>query len=1072
MDKDGANTREDEEYWVRVQLLGQDDSSIWIERHSTQGLRKSDDEQTWTNIAGLDETGVEELDAELHLLMPARLGHLRFGKDATVTHVFSQLVGLDDLLLIADIAGKLAAALRTEATQVEKGQLRQQRDKTEEYKTQLKTEANDAVKRMTRYDEVIGEKRNLEAVKEFGVAVVKAITDGNKKLAEDLGIVPPQENALDAKAFEQKLKDLHGQVRSALDELDRPLSDLFKSSVGFVSPTEEEINELAGQLSTFEETAKKKVVARLTWAREEQKNEKAGLMLRAASYFSRTSPDCPVCTQDLTPVPQIRQELERLSEHAHEQHLQKTVDDLSSSLIGELGDIIEPSRRNESKQTLPARILSDWQVLKKMRFGGLLFPIAERYTQRIQGLAAEFEQSRAKRSRLAEGFFTEFPDAFSKLDTALDDAWGYISLCQCILKNKGEISRRLSALLLAQRGEEESLSEAIAKGRTLSDDLEVLEGVRDTARNLFQSVTIEVTHQNTIADDRNLADAMEAIKDLRKGVQAEIVSIVHQVEMEMKACFKLLYDREVLEFDCFTTGHPGNRDIKDEVNLYLRAGDQRIPFGPFCNAGRMRALTLAFVFALLKKSPGTLDVLVLDDPAMSLDDEHKTRFVDHVVAPLLGEKQIVLATHYERFYKRAADKFANAKCLVMTPRREASQAVGFEPGDLLQRVERALGEPSYSWRDAAVDLRRWVERTLCALSSYCPTPFAIYENNLPACIRAYDAITDRRIATDARTRILSVLTEGFVRRVHEMGHDEEVSEPDVRDVLKELKKCRKDTDQEINRLKQLYHHDRLGRAIDGRPSHEPLHLNGLRKTSLRIVRSAAAAENGQGIDWDEHDVALLNEVSVVILKVDTLAPIGFTGQYLILDPHSKPPENKDLVVVRSATGETYARRIWFEEDARIVLEGANPTSPCRPVWFTNGKHHIHRVAGVLFGQVLVSKGAEGDEWGKGEIHDTWFKDMVGIRVKGSSMEPVARNGQIVLVQKGTTVQKADLACVDTIDKGTFIKRCYPSGRDWILCSVNPNEMQDAIYLRADQIRAGCLYPLAGVLFEPDLITAQ
>ena len=108
------------------------------------------------------------------------------------------------------------------------------------------------------------------------------------------------------------------------------------------------------------------------------------------------------------------------------------------------------------------------------------------------------------------------------------------------------------------------------------------------------------------------------------------------------------------------------------------------------------------------------------------------------------------------------------------------------------------------------------------------------------------------------------------------------------------------------------------------PSHEALDLSyGLQKINLRIVRSAAAAENGEGIDWDEHDVPVLNEAAVAVLKTDALAPIGFIGQYLILDPRDKPPENSDLVVVSSGSGQAYARRIWFEEDARILLEGAN-----------------------------------------------------------------------------------------------------------------------------------------------------
>ena len=307
LDRDGATTKEDEEYWVRVQLLGRNGESTWIERHSVRGLRESDDAQTWVHITSLDEAGLDELDTELHFLMPARLGHLRFGKDATVIRVLSQLVGLDDLLLIAEIAHRLATELRRAATKLEKEQLRPQTAKTQEHVAELKEKASDGDNKMARYGEVTSAARNLERVREFGTAGAKAITEGNAKLAKDLGLVPPQEDTPDANAFERKIKDLHGQVHSALDELARPLSEVFKSSMGFVSPTDTELDALAQKLSVFENTAKHKVSTRLMWAREERKDEKADLMLLAASHFSPTSPDCPVCTQDLTPVPHIRQ---------------------------------------------------------------------------------------------------------------------------------------------------------------------------------------------------------------------------------------------------------------------------------------------------------------------------------------------------------------------------------------------------------------------------------------------------------------------------------------------------------------------------------------------------------------------------------------------------------------------------------------------------------------------------------------------------------------------------------------------------------------------------------------------
>ena len=104
MDETGANTPGNDEYWVALQLLGRNGAGeqreVWIQRHSERVLERSDDGENWASIRSISEAGVDELDAELHLLMPARIGHIRFGKETELLRVFSQVVGLDDLEVI------------------------------------------------------------------------------------------------------------------------------------------------------------------------------------------------------------------------------------------------------------------------------------------------------------------------------------------------------------------------------------------------------------------------------------------------------------------------------------------------------------------------------------------------------------------------------------------------------------------------------------------------------------------------------------------------------------------------------------------------------------------------------------------------------------------------------------------------------------------------------------------------------------------------------------------------------------------------------------------------------------
>jgi len=163
-------------------------------------------------------------------------------------------------------------------------------------------------------------------------------------------------------------------------------------------------------------------------------------------------------------------------------------------------------------------------------------------------------------------------------------------------------------------------------------------------------------------------------------------------------------------------------------------------------------VAISFVFAVLEESDKTISLLVLDDPAISLDDEHKARLLDHLISPSLGTRQVILSTHYERFYKQAEAYFLAAERLQLVPRRTSTDVVAFEPMDLLQRLTEALQSRGCSWREVGNNLRRWVERVLHALSAYCPQPFVVF-NDIPTSVATYKRMTDPQIATPARDKI-------------------------------------------------------------------------------------------------------------------------------------------------------------------------------------------------------------------------------------------------------------------------------------------------------------------------------
>jgi hypothetical protein len=120
----------------------------------------------------------------------------------------------------------------------------------------------------------------------------------------------------------------------------------------------------------------------------------------------------------------------------------------------------------------------------------------------------------------------------------------------------------------------------------------------------------------------------------------------------------------------------------------------------------------------------------------------------------------------------------------------------------------------------------------------------------------------------------------------------------------------------------------------------------------------------------------------------------------------------------------------------------------------------------LYGDVNVGARSSGEEWLPGRLPDGWFNSIAGVRVDGTSLEPVARNGQIVLIEildARTQLRNDMLACVSLLDNGDVIKRCFVQGRHCFLCAVNPVEREIPFAVELDAIVRA--YPLKGVLFE-------
>ncbi len=1073
-DSSGDSTAADSNFWVELCLKITKDTKatgeLWIKRHSETGLSMSDNGEDWKSIENLSDAGLNPLDVELHLLMPSKISQMRFGKVPDLIHLFSQIEGLDDLEEISDIAGSACASARREATKLTNG-LAQTKTSISEVSSKISSSENKNIKALPHFVNVTAETRASKDIDTLTQELGELSDNLRRQIATELGLDLPEDDSEELKGLKEQLAQLPGQVELAREKLAQPIEELFPSCFDFDSKqmSLEAIEILVSELDTFETNSQKQIQERLVWAKRQDDEPKLDLLRAAAEHYDPEKNKCPVCTQDLAPVPHISKKLIDLEELKNSPHLKQTLDDLARDILSQLDRIVSANQREAGSTSIKDRLLSDWTTLKNTYFAGHLKTIAELYDSAI-----EMEVNGGIPDSTSEPLSSAEEDdgpvsTFKAIKDGLAGARKYIELLRSAIQHREGIISRLQAILTGDSSQKDaaSLQSKLIGSRAACDDYkDAQEIIKDLATLKVSQETKNKTEKKA-STYRDLADALERIKALGQFVRLEIVNSVTSVEPVMKDNYSKLYDDELLPLDMLTTGHAANPSVRTEINAYLKVGNERVPVGPFSNAGRLRAIALSFFFALLEKSTDTIHLLVLDDLALSLDDEHQARFVDHLIQPIMQHKQVLFATHYEEFYKIAIPVFKDSQCVQMPPRRTSSDAVSFEPGDLLERVSMALESGTCIWREAAGNLRRWVERSLTTLSGYCPEPFVIF-NKVRGSIDAYEAITDSRVATEKRTQIIAKLrTPAFDRIVHRTNHDENPTRPEVEDGLKCLQECKRAVFLEIDRFKKLYRHKLLDRSVPVQVAVNTLSIgNAIPQLNLPIVGKAAAGEHGSIISWESGTHLDLSGCETAMVKMHTLDPIARLGQILLLDPIPLPPSDGDLVIVRTESGEKLARRHWHLGPSRH-LETANPTLPHPPHYLKSGEHEIRRIVGVLFDGHKCQESTNGEEWvALQKLPKGTLDGLQGIAVDGTCLEPIARDGQTVIVGKDVdwdAIRPGDLVCVDLHNDTSFIKRVYLNDKNIILCPVNPVDIEHPILTNKDSVK--CIRPLAGVLFE-------
>ncbi len=1073
---DGSNTDPEEDYWVQLQFRpGNGDGATqgrWLRRCQDGSLSSSDNGEVWETIHSIEEFGISELDAELFVLMPARVSHLSFGKNPELISVFSQIVGLDDLEHIAELASKTCTELRKAATKLKKGELAKQLELSHTCLEKISDVAPEYLKGTAEFAAVWPKPKGLGAVTTLGKVVSSQIDDLRKGIAQDLGIEIPEENSEEYEEFKEALVDLPGLAQGAMNFLDKPLEDIYKETLSLTKYSAEELEQFTVALQEFESRALSEVAQRLDWARKEHTDSKQPLMLMASEHFDEDTDECPVCAQDLAPVPQIRKSLVSLKELAALQHLKKEIADHARELMAALDRLLPEHPQDLAEKSLSDLILADWKDFKESVTSGQLLGIAKHFDSPIKDLAklVSEEESPTEFALKAVGE-DEFLASYQEVESAVSSARQYLALLRSFSLHEPGIRDTLTRILCKREAKREppSLYQILEQGRAKNDDLRTYETLRTDMLGLYTAQKEAEKLSLRVSRLRQIADATEELKELEGLVRDEVSKTVNSLHHVMKEFYEKLYTEELLPFGLLTSGHARNPRIKDQTGAYLEAGGELVPIAPFSNAGRLRALALSFVFALMRRSRNSLGIVVLDDPALSLDDQHKARFLTHLVAPMSTRHQIILATHYEPFFT-IAQRHVDGECVRMTPRRSNANSISFEPGDLLERVEAALTGTTTGWQEAAVDLRKWVERVLKTLNAYSPELFWV-KNDFSSTLRKYGQVSDRRVATKRRTQILEILNDDLIEDLHRFtAHEgDEPAKTDIEDLHDKLKKCKKSVVKEIETFKEHYYHDLEANTLDLRPVLELLRLKErVSIKSIDVAGMAAASERGTGVTWEENTEVCLDDFQIAVARLDSIAPIALPGQTLLLDTSDEPAREGDLVAVKTPSGKRFLRRFWRKEDQSVYLESVNLTCLYEPVVLESGESKLARVIGVLFtSESFGGGGSPGDEWiDPGKQPSTGLTNLLAVRVNGNSMAPLALDQQLVLVeepQSPLSISDGELVCADIENEGTVLKRLFKKNGECHLGSINQTDVYPPIIVSMDMLRKA--WVVKGVLFE-------
>ncbi|MBY3385067.1 AAA family ATPase [Rhizobium laguerreae] len=471
------------------------------------------------------------------------------------------------------------------------------------------------------------------------------------------------------------------------------------------------------------------------------------------------------------------------------------------------------------------------------------------------------------------------------------------------------------------------------------------------------------------------------------------------------------------------------------------AEDFKIDATLVANTSWLRAVLWAFLFALRQeaiKQLGTepLPLLLLDDPQSTFDAEHRHRWALEIVGLQTRSTpaQIILATHDEIFVELLKiDGVKGREAIIVSAGPELGHVGIFEGASLDRKWEETKSEnTAVAGQNYIGAVRIYVEGLLrLMLRGYAA------DVNWAGCGFVMGTARDKiRELSDAKLapwdksefkRLIGQLDPGISAIKHmEMAHHSGRVNLGMGEAQGVEEHWRKKLQSVLRRAFQLVRdHQLIHGGLRALHALEPDcelpegYTDKIKTLRFPLLGRAAALTGGITADGRvDLDFSSERTIPIVLgrhfafrLNAPTLEPVARKGDILLVKEIGEP-STRSLVVARYED-RVVARRFEIADNhsdiAVLTAQAVNPRQIAPPIVVKKATLELHKVIGVLFdgGQTsAVDEGEVCDCGGESFIH-RYATEVKGlVEVVGNSAEPIALNGQMLLIGDAISASEA------------------------------------------------------------------